>query len=78
MPQTPRAHRNQKPDSKSLKSSRPSCRKDLLGRGNTVGQREFKALGDELLEVWAANVGSLLELDNFEDLFIGNSGLGRA
>lgn len=43
-----------------------------------MGQREFKALGDELLEVWAANVGSLLELDNLEDLFIGNSGLGRA
>jgi hypothetical protein len=36
--------------------------------GDTVGQRELKLLGEELLEVWAADIIGLLNLDDLEDL----------
>jgi hypothetical protein len=44
--------------------------KDLLARVlvDTVGKREFEVLGEELLDVGAANVIGLLDLDNLEDL----------
>jgi hypothetical protein len=34
-----------------------------------VRKREFELLGEELLDVWALNVISLLEFDNLQDLF---------
>ena len=44
--------------------------KDLLAGslGNAVGKRELEVLGEELLDVWAADVLGLLDLDNLEDL----------
>jgi hypothetical protein len=33
-----------------------------------VGQRELEALDEELLDVWAANVGGLLNLNDLENL----------
>jgi hypothetical protein len=33
-----------------------------------VGQRELEALDEELLDVWAADVIGLLNLNNLEDL----------
>jgi hypothetical protein len=33
-----------------------------------VGQRELEALDKELLDVWAADVVGLLDLNNLEDL----------
>lgn len=33
-------------------------------------KREFEILGEELLNVWALDVIGLLELDDFEDLYI--------
>lgn len=38
------------------------------GLGDTVRQRELEVLGEELLDVWAANVVGLLDLDDLEDL----------
>jgi hypothetical protein len=35
-----------------------------------VRKREFEALGEELLDVWALNVVGLLEFDDLEDLFV--------
>ena len=35
---------------------------------NTVWQREFKVLSEELLDVWTLDVVRLLDLDDFEDL----------
>lgn len=37
---------------------------------DAVGQRELEALDKELLDVWAADVVGLLELNNLEDLQI--------
>lgn len=34
-----------------------------------MGEGELEALGEELLDVWAANVIGLLNLDNLEDLY---------
>lgn len=44
--------------------------KDLSGSllGDAVGEGELEALGDELFDVWAADIGSLLNLDDLEDL----------
>jgi hypothetical protein len=44
--------------------------KDLLATlvWGTVRQREGEVLGGELLDVWSAEVVSLLNLDNLEDL----------
>ena len=36
--------------------------------GDTVREREFEVLGEELLDVWALDVVGLLELNHFEDL----------
>jgi hypothetical protein len=33
-----------------------------------VGQRELEVLGEELLDVWSAEVVGLLDLNNLEDL----------
>jgi len=33
-----------------------------------VRERELQTLGDELLEVWALDIRSLLNFDNFENL----------
>lgn len=45
---------------------------DLLGSGlgHTVRQRELEVLLDELLQVGALDVGSLLDLDDLENLFM--------
>lgn len=39
-----------------------------IGFGDTVGKREFEALGQQLLDVRALDVVGLLELDDFENL----------
>jgi len=36
-----------------------------------VRERELQTLGDELLEVWALDIRSLLNFDNFENLNFG-------
>lgn len=43
---------------------------DLLagGLGDTVGQRELEVLGEELLDVRAADLVGLLDLDDLDDL----------
>lgn len=33
-----------------------------------MGERELEVLDEELLDVWAANIVGLLDLDNLEDL----------
>jgi hypothetical protein len=33
-----------------------------------VGQRELESLDEELLDVWAADIVGLLDLNNLEDL----------
>ncbi|NWN33528.1 hypothetical protein GY663_30590, partial [Klebsiella michiganensis] len=45
-------------------------REDLLARllVDAVGQRELEVLGEELLDVWSADVVGLLYLDDLEDL----------
>jgi hypothetical protein len=35
---------------------------------DTVGQRELEALDEELLDVWAADIVGLLDLNNLENL----------
>lgn len=51
-------------------SGRPGGREDLaLLLGGTVRKREFEVLRQELLDVWAANGVSLLDLDDFKDLY---------
>jgi hypothetical protein len=47
------------------------CSEDLLGagRGNAMGEWEFEVLLDELLDVWTADICSLLDLYNLQDLF---------
>jgi len=35
---------------------------------HAVWQRELQVLGDELLDVWTADIGSLFELDDLEDV----------
>lgn len=44
---------------------------DLLGAllGHTVGQREFETGLDQLLNVRALDIGSLLNFDNLENLY---------
>lgn len=46
---------------------------DLLAGslGDAVRKRELEVLGEELLDVWAADVLGLLDLDNLEDLWGG-------
>ncbi len=34
-------------------------------------ERELEVLGEELLDVWASDVGGLLDFDDLEDLFGG-------
>jgi hypothetical protein len=43
---------------------------DLASRllADTVGQRELELLGKELLDVWATDVGRLLNLNDLENL----------
>ncbi len=48
-----------------------SCKKSFRGSfGDTVRERKLELRGEELLDVWALDVVGLLELDNFENLFI--------
>lgn len=51
-------------------SRRPVSREDLLGGRlvDAVGERELEVLDEELLDVRAADVGGLLDLDDLEDL----------
>lgn len=46
----------------------------LLGLAAAVGQREFEAFGDELLDVWSLDVVGLGEFDNLEDVDAPKSG----
>ena len=53
-------------------------REDLLagGLGDTVGKGELEALGEELLDVGAADILGLLDLDDLDDLreLVSNGG----
>ena len=54
-----------------VESRRPVGSEDLLAAllgGVAVGQRELEVLGEELLEVGAADVVGLLDLDDLQDL----------
>ena len=42
-----------------------------------MGQRELEVLGEELLDVWSAEVIGLLNLNNLEDLREGLDGIRR-
>ena len=44
-------------------------REDFLALGCAVGQREFEVLGDQLLDVGAADSLGVGNLNNLEDLF---------
>lgn len=46
------------------------CGEDLLAGAptNAVRKREFQVLGEELLDVWAADVIGLLNFDDLEDV----------
>jgi hypothetical protein len=61
-----------------LEESRWSgSREDLLAAGllvDTVGERELEALGEELLDVRAADVLGLLNFDDLEDLLCSQYG----
>ena len=54
-----------------VESRWPGSGEDLLGGllGDTVGERELEVLCEELLDVWAADVIGLLNLDDLEDLY---------
>lgn len=54
----------------SIESRGPVCGEDLLAGAptNTVRKRKFQVLGEELLDVWAANVIGLLNLNDLEDM----------
>lgn len=53
-----------------LEGGWPSGGEDLAGGlGDTVGERELEVLGEKLLDVGAADIGGLLELNDLEDLF---------
>jgi hypothetical protein len=65
----------------TLKASKPNtCAKllcesagsvggeQLLALGGAVRQREFEVLGDELLDVWAADGASIGDFDDLENL----------
>lgn len=53
------------------KGRRPRVGEDLLASrlDGTVGQGELEVLGEELLDVGAADALSVVDLDNLEDLF---------
>lgn len=59
-----------------MEGAGPLGNKHLLCRAlrHAVRQRELQVLGDELLDVRAADIGSLLELDDLEDLIVGKNG----
>ena len=67
---TRRTNPPQLPVNLSSKSRRTSRAEQLLGvdLGDTVRKRELQVLGDELLDVRAADVVGLLELHNTENL----------
>lgn len=57
--------------SQALCESGGSVRGEELLRGSfgdTMGKRKFEVLGEELFDVWALNIGGLLDFDDFEDL----------
>lgn len=55
-----------------MEGAGPLGDKHLLCRAlrHAVRQRELQVLGDKLLDVWTADIGGLLELDDLEDLFV--------
>lgn len=59
-----------------MEGAGPLGNKHLLCRAlrHAVRQRELQVLGNELLDVRAADIGSLLEFDNLEDLMFGKNG----
>lgn len=58
-----------------MEGAGPLGNKHLLCRAlrHAVRQRELQVLGNELLDVRAADIGSLLEFDNLEDLMFGKN-----
>jgi hypothetical protein len=54
----------------SIESRGPVCGEDLLAGAptNAVRKRKFQVLGEELLDVWAADVISLLNLNDLKNL----------
>lgn len=58
-----------------MEGAGPLGNKHLLCRAlrHAVRQRELQVLGNELLDVRAADIGSLLEFDDLEDLMFGKN-----
>lgn len=52
----------------SLECRRPVCNERGLALRNTVGKGEAQLRSEELLDVWAANIFSLGDFYNAEDL----------
>lgn len=52
----------------SLECRRPVCNEGGLALRNTVGKGEAQLRSEELLDVWAANIFSLGDFYNAEDL----------
>lgn len=70
----PSPHKKTQPTQKRehlVKGAGPLGDKHLLCRAlrHAVRQRELQVLRDELLDVGAADIGGLLELDDLKDLF---------
>lgn len=42
---------------------------DRSGLGDAMWERELEVLGEELTDVWALDVGGLLNLNDLQDLF---------
>lgn len=59
-----------------MEGAGPLGNEHLLCRAlrHAVRQRELQVLGDELLDVRTADIGSLLEFDNLEDLVVAKNG----
>lgn len=59
-----------------MEGAGPLGNKHLLCRAlrHAVRQRELQVLGNELLDIRAADIGSLLEFDDLEDLIFGKNG----
>lgn len=53
---------------KSLESAGPVCDEGRADLRDTVGKREPELGNEELLDVWAADILRLLNLDDTEDL----------
>jgi hypothetical protein len=68
--QATKFHQTPKPPERKqcLESAGSPCCENFLAGFDTVRQREFQVLGEQLLDVWAADIGALLNFDNLQDV----------